>query len=93
MFDHLAQLFQVEEGDAGIHVVFDVVVHLPMQVPHERVNLDRTAVDPEIRNVGRKTGVLWNGDEPGEEASVAGLTASTALMTAGISIADSVLFA
>ena len=52
------QLAQVVERHAGVHVVLDVVVHVPVEEAGHRSQQDRAAAPAEVRHVRAQPGVL-----------------------------------
>ena len=70
ILDQLMQTRQRMVGHQWEHVMFDVIVHVPVDEPADRVHMDRAAVEPVIENVFRETGVLGgvvDNHQPGAE--------------------------
>ena len=42
----------------GKHVVFDMVIHLPVEIAEDRVQVDRPTIEPVIQDVFRQSGML-----------------------------------
>ena len=53
------------------HVVLDVVIHVPVEIPVDRVHVDRAAIEPVVENVFGQSGVLSKAvdeHQPGAES-------------------------
>ena len=58
--NHLAEPLQVVAGDSGIHVVFSMIVHVPVKEFEEGIETDRAGTKSEIRDVVLEPPVLGN---------------------------------
>ena len=66
----LMQLAEVVARHRGVHVVFRVVVHLPVQEAEERIQQDGPAAKPVIRHLILEPGVLGVVAQPLQPAAV-----------------------
>ena len=55
------KLLQIEERHGGIHVMLDVIVHVPVQIANNRVDGHRVADRPPIGDVLSQAGMLGRG--------------------------------
>lgn len=51
MADHFVKLAEIVAGHGGIHVVLDVVVHLPIEKPNHRVECEGAAAEAEVADI------------------------------------------
>ena len=51
MLDHFVKFAEIVAGHGGIHVVLDVVVHLPIEKPNHRVECEGAAAEAEIADI------------------------------------------
>ena len=51
MADHFVKLAEIVAGHRGIHVVLDVVVHLPIEKSNHRVECECAAAEAEIADI------------------------------------------
>ena len=50
VLDQPMQLAKVVTGNGGVHVVFGVVIHVPIEKLHDGIEVDRTAAKAEVGN-------------------------------------------
>ena len=58
MFNHVVQLAEIVAGDGGIHMMFDVVIHVPVQKAQKRVENDGARIQAIIADIIRESRVL-----------------------------------
>jgi len=51
VLDHFMKFAEVVAGHGGIHVVLDVVVHLPIEKPNHRVEREGAATEAEVADI------------------------------------------
>ena len=57
-FDGRVQLAEPVARHAGVHVVFDVVIHVPVEEAEERIQDDRAGAEPKVWHVVLQADVL-----------------------------------
>jgi hypothetical protein len=57
---------EIVERHSGVHMVFHMVVHVPVEELHERVNLHRPGTLSPIGNAGTESDMLGKGTQSGQ---------------------------
>jgi len=60
MFDRLAQARKVVEGHSREHVMFNVVLHVPVKKGRQPATRVSSAAEAKIGGVGRQSDMLWH---------------------------------
>ena len=70
MFDGAVQLGQIEERDGWKHVMFDVVLHIPVEERRQPGRGVRAAAETMVRDVRRQADVLRRTAESAQQGAI-----------------------